>query len=106
MSYNLHGLALFGTNNLPLPSRDVAYVLDISDANNLVWKNVTNTLIQNFGPMDRYLRFHHNGKYYVILCYKKPFNSLLLVISHLAQFKSVYPLWWQQWWPPTRFLYY
>lgn len=52
---------LFGTNNLPLPSRDVAYVLDISDPNNLVWKNVTNTLIQNFGPMDRYLRFHHNA---------------------------------------------
>ncbi|CDH56556.1 predicted protein [Lichtheimia corymbifera JMRC:FSU:9682] len=52
---------LFGSNNLPLPSRDVAYVLDISDPNNLVWKNVTNTLIQNSGPFDRYLRFHHNA---------------------------------------------
>lgn len=78
--------------------RDVAYILDISDPERLVWKNVTSILVKNTGlsawNSGRYLRFLHSCKYNV----SQPSNLedltrvFLFVIAILLRNQSLFVL--------------
>lgn len=63
---------ILSRDHLPVPNpvRDVAYILDVSNPERLVWKNVTDILVKNTGlsawNSGRYLRFLHSCKYNVL----------------------------------------
>ncbi|CDS13389.1 hypothetical protein LRAMOSA05567 [Lichtheimia ramosa] len=58
---------ILSRDHLPVPNpvRDVAYILDVSNPERLVWKNVTDILVKNTGlsawNSGRYLRFLHSS---------------------------------------------